>query len=419
MAMIRTLSNHYWIVSTFLATFILLISSEGCKHIGEQKVKMEWTLVESSDTITIPLGKGNDENPFRFLGIQFWGDKGKHVLGYLSDSHEFIELITNDSSKISNKESDYHSIHIESITCGEFGKEVTTERFDGFYIESPDSIFVLRRDELFLINSDGDCLKHWTIPTNSFPTRYFAPTLSSRFFIDEGLLTIPVYYRFPPNQFKKIFEQKTISCFKLHDDGTATLRKSVCKYPEVYREGEYYYVTGQITSCQIDFKGNIYCSFPVSPMLLTASMDCEDCEGSIIGESKYIREHHGLTSLESLQDLSEISREQFADYAATEPKYNDIFYLKKPNLLVRSALHRTKLLDDSNDRIRYKDKSWSIILIEPENKKIVKEVEFPGKVYYFDHIMTTESSLLVPLQIGNKEVIQLVEFIPVLNAIQK
>jgi len=347
-----------------------------------------------------------DDKP-EFQGIQLWSDRNESIFGFLFRDRKKYVLF--------HKQKNEFIATIDSVECKlESGASKVYRRFDGAYIGSSDSIYLLTEMTLLLINRSGECVNFWNIPEKSSPPRFFSPTLSSRFFVSGNKLVIPVYYAFPHYEMEQIYDREVIGIIHLNENHKVEFGDPVCVYPSIYREGGYFYTTGQIPSCQlISGMEQILVSFPVDHSIYRVALASGKKE-EYSGKSAYLEDFNPLASLHNLKhgDAGEIlDKDNTTVYAVKEGKYNDIFHLPSKKLFVRVALLPSELKDSNQNQIEYRQKGFSLIFIEEVSLKVCGEFEFDGGEYYFDHIMTTDSSILIP-RYGDLRNMVLEEFVP-------
>ena len=359
----------------FLPFLLLILISCGNNRKKQTKLnsnKAHYTL-KIQDTISIHLNKNSAYNNIYILQTV--------------DSSEYIT--TNPPQKnlliiFSLKE---HSLK-KQIKYNETGfNGVGIVRFA--LIHNFDSIFTVRylTNRFFLTDSTAKVKRRYKI--SETVQGKFIYNISASYASPMVLYNKKLFLRNIPNikVFTKAFWNKKLALlYHLTDNKTYAYGN----YPEIYKKGinfgGYNYNYNRI----INKHGQSIFSFSMDNHLYVYN------DTALIKKvpvpSHYVKEDAPVPK----KKLTGYNYEDDWLYDMSRGSYKWMVYDKYHNMIYRLVLHSMPAYDGEGNRNKWEDKPFSIQIID-SNFRLVGEVPFPGKTYYFRNIMASKSGLLISL----------------------
>ncbi len=257
-------------------------------------------------------------------------------------------------------------------------------------IHNWDSIFTIRyhTNRLALLDSTGKVNARYKITKTSLGESVFNVSAFSNFPLEYNRKKLFMLHISSAPVFSKGFWKTKTGL--IYDLNTRKAENKIGAYPAIYRRGINFGGYSLRPYRIINKKGESIYTFSLENRLYVYNYKYLIKTVSI--PSVYVKNVHPKPQ----RKLTGYNRKDDWLYEMSRGSYRWMVYDKYHNMIYRLVLHSMPAYDGEGNRNKWEDKPFSIQIID-SNFRLVGEVPFPGKTYYFRNIMASKSGLLISL----------------------
>lgn len=389
----RKFKQFFWGVGGIL--YFLAIAACGENGTSKASFSQRSSLqieVGSFKEITFPTNEQYFRKPFssRLAKID-----GKTYITQLSRNPNRLVISNLNDNKI-----------IYDIAINDIFQENKEYVFDA-YVYSLDSIFLHTLSNQFILfdAEENSILNSWTPKLDRPKRTVFSFGWASRMHFYRNRLIVPYYILHHKEELDRIFSENCIMIIELGKKPGQYGKETMAKYPENYQRGAYYGPSGGLISLQ-PVEDEIWASFAMSHDLFSWNLQTHNANKYQVKKKKYppLKPFISENGLDSLLTLGSF-QEEADSFEIASPRYFDLFYLKRKKLLVRVFGNSLPFRNENGEINKFSSRSWSIVAFDFETRLPLEHFEFEANKYYFNRIMATDSSLIVPLVASSSDTV--------------
>lgn len=263
-----------------------------------------------------------------------------------------------------------NSIFLYSVDLQKFST------IESVYYVNKDSIFITERagNLLRLINNKGNLINYWLIESNSNSNlKIFERITDSNplYYNNHSIIATSLDNNYDENQW---YNNKVYTKFKLDDKKHLCIRGAGIPFSGVFRKGKQF--SDEYPRYIINNKNEIIVAFNVDTNIYVYDENL-NLKRTVSCKSKYIRNEEFSEYVKS-----KVNSNSYIDSMyRVNPTYIRFLYDKNRNIYYRFAVHSNKPYNNDGEVIEYKDKSWSIIVLD-KDLNIMNEYLIPKGAYF-------------------------------------
>lgn len=256
-----------------------------------------------------------------------------------------------------------------------------------FAVHSIDSIYLLTEDIIYLIDNKGHLTNTIEIP--SIKGYYFFASSLFPFYIIDSLA---FFYKYPEgiinslDKYHEFINSDREVCYDIKHQQFIDLKNKIHYPKELKYHFKYVFNPYRI----IDDKMNLIYSFEHSDTVTLLNYTSQNIQTFSI-KSKFFENNNDF-DFEKINNFSEIAK-----YLIQNSRYHSILYDPYRELYYRIHLCKYTYYNKDNSINLRTDVPWSILVCNKEFK-VIKEILFEPRTYYFNHIIITKDGLLIKKQ---------------------